>query len=87
MEVRVGVRFSVRFPRLLMKFSSQKMRIDRFHKILGTKHFGSVPVLTELTEFFQKTSGQQKNIRVLRQIYATLYSFLILIMYKKTIAI
>jgi hypothetical protein len=29
-------------------------------------YFSLVPVLTELTKFFQKISRQQKNIRILR---------------------
>ena len=61
-------------------------------KKLGTEHFGS--------RLFRFGSGSNRtnrifsedlkttiNICVLRQIYATLFSFLIIIMYKKTIAI
>ena len=53
--------------------------------VLG--HFGSVPVLTELTEFFSEDLRTTINIPIVRQIYATLYSFLIIIIYKKVIAI
>ena len=88
LQLRVGVRFSVRFSRLLMKFGSWKMGTDRFQKNLGTEHFGS--------RLFRFGSGSNRtnrifledlrttiNIPVVRQIYATLCSFFIIIMYKK----
>ena len=66
------------------------MGTDRFQKNLETEHFGS-----RLFRFgfgsnriFPEDLKTTINIHVLRQIYATLYSFLIIIIiYKKTIAI
>jgi hypothetical protein len=61
------------------------MGTDRFQKNLGTKRFGSGSNRTN--QIFLEDRNTIINIHVLRQIYATLYSFLLIIMYKKIIAI
>ena len=42
-----SIRFSFRF---FKKFGSSKIEVDRFQEISGTEDFGSVSVLTKLTE-------------------------------------
>jgi hypothetical protein len=68
------------------------MGTDRFQKNLGTKHFGSRLFWfgsgsNRTNQIFLEDRNTIINIHVLRQIYATLYSFLLIIMYKKIIAI
>ena len=69
------------------------MGTDRFKKNLGTEHFGSRLFRfgfgsNRTNRIFLEDLKTIINILVLRQIYTTLYSFLIIIIiYKKTIAI
>ena len=91
----MGIRFSIRFrfSQLAMKFGSQETGTDRFQKKnLETEDFGSRLFWFDFgsnrtNQIFSEDLKTIINILVLRQIYATLYLFLIIIIYKKTIAI
>jgi hypothetical protein len=92
LRVSLGIRFLGSVPRFLKRFGSQKIGTDRFPKNLGTDDFGS-----RLFRFgfgsnrtnrnFPAQVKTRINIHVPRQIYATLYPFLLIIIYKAIITI
>ena len=68
------------------------MGTNRFQKFLGTEHFGSRlfrfgSSSNRTNRIFLEDLRTTINIPIVWQIYATLCSFFIIIMYKKTITI